>query len=411
MKATRLALLAALAVLAGGLLAYRHLEAGATGEAGAAGGSGERHAGSGGGRHGQGRAAGPIAVVTAVAATRDVPMTASAVGWAEPIQSVAVHTRIDGAILQQAVTDGQSVQAGDLLFQLDDRAIRAAISKDQATIDKDEAGLDQAKADLARDQSLAGYKNAVSAQQVEAQQAVVKGDAAAVAIDQAALQADEVTLGYTTITAPIGGRIGVVGFTKGALVRASDTAPLLTITEMAPLRVSYTEPERQLTAFRAALDRAEPAKVQVFAAGETKPLASGRLDFIDSSVDTSSGTVMVKARFDNADGALWPGQYVRVETELGLQKGVTVVPLTAVQMSEKGSFVYLARPDGTAAAQPVTVASADGGMAVIASGVSPGDHVVVEGQLHLRDGSPIRESLASGSGGKAAPGAAASGPA
>jgi multidrug efflux system membrane fusion protein len=350
---------------------------------------------------GGGRGAGQIAVATAVAESRDIPITKNAVGWVEPIASVAVRPRIDGLIVTQPVTDGQTVKAGDLLYRLDDKAIQATLAKDRATLVRDQASAGQLQADLTRLKTLHGHDDATQ-QQVEQQQATLDAATASIAADQAQIQADEVELGYTSITAPIDGRVGVVNDTLGAIVHVADTTPLLTITQMAPLRVSFDVPERDLDAFRQALGAANPAKVSALDPDSESPLSSGKLSFIDSSVDTSSGTIIVKADFDNADGALWPGQYVKIEAELGVHRAATVVPIAAVQFNEKGSFVFLAKPDGTVATRPVTVTDEPGGHAVIGSGVNPNDHVVVEGQLRLHDGSPIKETVVAASDGKPA---------
>jgi multidrug efflux system membrane fusion protein len=340
-----------------------------------------------------------VAVISAVATSEDVPVTQQAVGWAEPIASVAVKTRIDGVVVQQAVSDGQTVKAGDLLFKLDDASLQAAIAKDEATIAKDQASLDQANSDLKRDLSLSGGKSAVvTEQQVEQQQALVKADEAAIAIDRANLQADQIQLGYATIKAPIAGRVGVVNASPGNLVRAADATPLLTITEMAPIRVSYTVPQRVLAAYRAALAGSDPVPVEAIDATTGAKLAEGRLSFIDSAIDTASGTVVVKADFANPDGTLWPGAYVNVTTRLGSMKGATVVPVIAVQQSDQGPFVYVVKDGAKAAKVPVKVAATKGDKAVIAEGVKAGDHVVIEGQLRLTDGAPVKETVGGESG-------------
>lgn len=338
----------------------------------------------------------PVAVISALATSEDVPVTQQAVGTAEPLASVAVRTRMDGMIVSQSVNDGQMVKAGDPLFKLDDASLQAAIAKDQATIAKDQANLDQANNDLKRDLSLSGGKNAViTDQQLEQQQALEKADAAMVAMDRAALQADQVQLGYATITAPIAGRVGVVNVSPGNFVRSADATPLLTITQMAPLRVSYSVPQRQLDAYRTALAGGEPVVVDALNATSGKKLATGKLTFIDSAIDTASGTVILKAEFPNADGALWPGEYVNVSTQLGLLKDATVVPVIAVQQSDQGAFVYVVKDGGKAAKVPVKVATTKGDKAVITDGIKPGDHVVIEGQLRLTDGAPVKETVGS----------------
>ena len=199
-----------------------------------------------------GRRRPPIAVVAATAKSENVPVTASYVGTVEPIASVAVQPRIEGVILKVDVTEGQTVKAGDVLFQLDDRMIRASIAKDQAALAKDQATLTQAQADLGRLQTLLSHGNATP-QQVGQQQAAAGVAAGNVGSDKAQLQADQLQLGYTTITAPIAGRVGQVNYSAGALVNTSEATPLLTITQMAPVWVSFQVPQPNLDAFRQTL--------------------------------------------------------------------------------------------------------------------------------------------------------------
>lgn len=388
----RLFLLAVLVAAVGGFLFVRvwaapeKTGAAATTEQGAA----KKDQGAGG--------AAPIAVVTTIAATADVPSTRDAVGWIEPIATVAVKSRIDGVIVEQKVADGQMVKAGDILFKLDDSTIRATIAKDQAALAKDQATLDEARVELGRQRQLLD-KHVSTQQQFDQQQATVKVQEAQIAMDQAQLQADEVQLGYTTIMAPISGRTGAVNITTGNLVHSSDTTPLVTITEMAPVRASFTVPERDLDRYREALAGSEPVAVAVSESNSDKVIATGKLAFIDSSVDTAAGAITLKANFDNADGALWPGQYVNVRIRLGLHKNVTVVPLVAIQQNNEGPFVFVVKADKTVAITPVTLGTVQNDTAVVASGINPGDHVVIEGQIKLANGSPVRETLSPAAGG------------
>ena len=338
-----------------------------------------------------GHASPAIAVVTAVARKETVPITRTYVGSVEPIASVAVKPRIDGVVVKEPVSEGQTVKAGDLLFQLDDQTIQASLAKDLAAISRDQATLDQANVDLTRLQTLLSHGD-VTQQQVDQQQAAVKVAAGTVASDKAQLQTDQVQLGFTKITAPIAGRIGAISVSPGALIHASDQTALLTITQMAPVRVSFDASERDLAAFRKAFAATPPPAVTVIDADTAKPIATGMLTFIDSSVDASSGTVTLKGEFANADESLWPGAYVRVQAELGAYTGATVVPTAAVQLNDTSSFVFLVKPDATVTRRTVTVADTTGDIAVVSSGLQPGDHVVIEGQLRLIEGSHVKET-------------------
>ena len=397
MNARRVALLSVVVVLAGGAILYPRVRALFTPQVADAQSTpstsppSASSASAAGGSHARG--APVIAVYTAVATQKSVPNTQNYVGSVEPIAQVAIRPRIDGLIVEQPVEEGQTVKAGDLLFRLDDKSIQASIAKDQATIAKDQATLDQAKADLARAQTLLGHGD-TTAQQVQQQQAAVEVAAAGVTGDKAQLQSDQIQLGYTAIAAPIAGRIGAISVSQGALVHASDATALLTITEMAPVRVSFDVPQRDLAAFRTALAGKTPPEVTALDATTDKPIATGTLTFIDSTVDTTSGTVTLKGQFDNADQALWPGSYVRVQAQLGADENATTVPTSAVQLNGDQSFVFLVQPNSTVTRRTVVVSRTVGDTAVIASGVAPGDHVVVEGQLRLVEGSRIKETLA-----------------
>jgi multidrug efflux system membrane fusion protein len=199
-----------------------------------------------------------------------------------------------------------------------------------------------------------------------------------------------------TITAPMAGRVGTVNTSVGNLVHASDTSTdgLLTITQMSPLRVSFSIAEGDLDSFRAALAK-EPKglPVKILAPGDKTPRATGNLSFIDSSVDTSSGTIVLKADVDNTANTLWPGQYVTAVTQVGAYDSATTIPLQAVQQSNDGSFVFAVGTDSKVKKQPVTVTASVGTEAVVGQGVKPGDHVVIEGQLRLSNGSAVRETV------------------
>jgi membrane fusion protein, multidrug efflux system len=397
-----------------------------------------------GARQGRGRNPGEaprVAVVTAVAESVDLPITRSSVGWVEPDATVTVRARIDGQVVEQKVRDGEVVKAGDVLFRIDDREIQAQIARDEAMLAKDQATLARTQADVRRVEELLSKGSAsrqqfdvvtadskVAAANVAADQAtlartqadvrrveellskgsasrqqfdVVTADskvaAANVAADQATLQADRIKLDYTVIKAPIAGRVGVVRVTPGNLVRANDTGDgLVTITQLKPLRISFSLPERELDLVRAALARNGAAPVRAYASGATQASATGKLFFVDSAVDTLSGTVTAKAIFDNEGDQLWPGQYVRIEVDLGARPNVTTVPLVAVSPGQGGTFAFVVKADGTVERRKVEIADSRNEIAVIASGIRPGEKVVIEGQARLSDGSPVVEKPAPG---------------
>jgi membrane fusion protein, multidrug efflux system len=360
---------------------------GARGPGGPGGGPGGRGPG---GRPGGGFA---VSVVAAVATARDVAILQRAVGWVEPVATVNIRPRIDGMIVSVAVKDGQMVKAGDLLFKLDDRTILAAIAKDEAQIARDQAMQAQAQADAVRARDLFARK--VGTKMLADQTAAnAKALGATIQADRAALETDRIQLGYTTIRAPISGRVGTVATSVGNYVRVADSGnTLVNIVQVAPVRVSFAVPERELDAFRAALARPDTAPVHVYVASDPKARANGRLNFIDNVVDNATGTFTAKAEIPNTDGALWPGQYVTVQVELGMRRGVTVVPLVAVQQGPNGAFVFRIKPNKTVEMRKVALAEAQGDQAVIAQGLVPGDHVVIEGQAALGNGTAVRETI------------------
>lgn len=372
--------------------AYPRLSGGGSASAqSAASGPGAQKGGAQGGRSGGGF---PTSIVAAIAAKQTIPITNTAVGFIEAPQVAVMRTRADGLVVQQNVAEGQMVKIGDVLFKLDDGPIQAVVAKDQALIAKDQATADAADAQLSRDQDLF-KKQVATQQQIDTDMAATKSAAGTVAMDKAQLRADQLTLSYMTITAPIDGRVGTINTSVGNIVHAADTSAtgLLTITNMATLRVSFSIPEVDLDKFRDVLGQKQAAPVQIMVSGDKTPRATGQLSFIDSSVDSSSGTVVVKADVDNSAGKLWPGQYVSAATQLGAYTDVTTVPLTAVQPSDKGSFVFVVGADQKVQKQPVTLVATVNDTAIVGPEIKPGDHVVVEGQLRLAQGSLVKETL------------------
>jgi multidrug efflux system membrane fusion protein len=339
-----------------------------------------------------GGAGGPVApVVTEAVATEDFIIRRRTIGILESPATIIIRSRIDSQVLEQHVTDGQIVKKSELLFTLDDREIKATIARDEATIAKDQAVLTQAEAALNRTQELI-TKNVASQQQLEQAQATFKSAQQTVEADHAVLQADQLKLGYAKLEAPIAGRIGAIRVAPGNLVSPNDTAGLVTLTQMQPLRVTFTLPERDLAALRAAALHNPPASVRVYAPSNPDPLATGILDFVDSSVDSSSGTIMAKATFPNEEYRLWPGQYVDVELDLAVRPNTAMLPTVAIQTGQKGPYVFVAKADQTVEMRKVALAGATGNRTAIASGLNGGERVVVEGQLRLTQGTRWREA-------------------
>ncbi|RWM88702.1 MAG: efflux RND transporter periplasmic adaptor subunit [Mesorhizobium sp.] len=339
-------------------------------------------------------AARATAIVAATASTADFPIRRYAIGFVSSPAVVSVNARISSQITSIAVKDGQMVRAGDLLFSLDDRALKAQLARDQATLAKDQALLASATADLERAKALVA-RQAGTQQAYDQAIAAQKSAAATVDADRATIDADEVQLSYATITAPISGRLGAVSVAIGDLVTtnsgSSTSPPLVTITQMDPLRVNFNLPESDLALLHKALAAPRQGAVTLTRDGDPTPIGKGILDFVDSSVDTASGTIATRASVPNPDLSLWPGQYVNVVLDAGVMPQMTSVPTVAVQPSQKGPFVYVIKPDNTVEVRPVQVALTEGDNSAIGEGLKSGERVVVEGQAKLKDGAPVRE--------------------
>ena len=309
---------------------------------------------------------------------------------------VVVKSRIESQVLEQHVQDGQVVKKGDLLFTLDDREIQALIARDQAQLAKDNAALTQAQADLGRKEELI-EKNVAPRQQLDQATAVFKAAQQTVEADQAVLQADRLKLGYAKLEAPIGGRIGAIRVTPGNLVSVNDATGLVTITEIQPIRVAFTLAERDLPALRKASAAPTQPAVRVYSPGSETPLEAGVLDFVDSSVDTASGTIAAKAKFANAALELWPGMYVDVEIDLDVRPKTVMIATVAIQSGQKGQFVFVVKDDDKVEMRTVKVIGIEGDRAAIKSGVADSERIVVEGQLRLTSGARVAETMPDGS--------------
>jgi len=369
-------------------------------------GGGDKAAGaSDNAKGGGGRSA---SIVAATATTADFPIRRYAIGFVSSPAVVSINARVSSQIVSIAVKDGQMVKAGDLLISLDDRALKAQLAKDQATLTKDQAMLVSAQADLQRAKDLVA-KQAGTQQTYDQALAAQKAAAATIDADKATIDADTVQLSYATITAPISGRLGAVNVSVGDLVttsngNSSSSTPLVTITQMDPLQVNFTLPESNLALLHKALADPEQGDVTLTKDGDPTPIGKGMLDFVDSSVDTASGTIATRASIPNADLSLWPGQYVNVVLEAGTMPRMTSVPTVAVQPSQKGPFVYVVKPDNTVEMRPVQVALTEGANSAISGGLKSGEKVVVEGQTRLKNGAAVHEGkAAAGPGDQASP--------
>ena len=325
-----------------------------------------------------------VPVEVATAERKTVPVRIESLGSVTPIASVAIKARVDTAITGVHFRDGAAVKKGDLLFTLDGRAIEAQIAQTEGAIARDQAQLEGAERDVRRYTDLV-TKGA--SPQINLDNAVTQADVyrAAIKSDQGLLDNLKVQLSYCTITAPISGRISVAAVKIGNFVRQADTTPMATINQMAPVYVSFTVPQKVLPEIRQAL-AAETATIEVVIPGEQKH-ANGQVTMIENTVDPATGMATIRATMPNENEVLWPGTLVTAELTLRTEQTV-VVPSTAVQVSQTGSFVFVIK-DNVAKVQPVKVERTVGGLSVIGSGLAGGETVVTDGQLLLSNGTRV----------------------
>jgi len=335
--------------------------------------------------------AAPVLVTTAPAFEQDVPVFRVGVGTVTARQSVTVKVRVDGQLDRVNFVEGQDVKTGQLLAELDPRPIRAQLEQAQAQRAHDLAQLVNARADLVRYTNLLA-QDASTRQQVDTQKALVAQLEAQVQLDEAQIHYQQVQLAYTRIVAPIAGRTGVRLVDAGNIVHATDTTGLVVINQVDPITVLFTLPEEAFRAVSAAQRISRPPQVLAYPREGDRPLATGRLLLVNNQIDTTTGTVQLKAQFPNPAHALWPGQYVNVRLVLDHEPHALTVPAAAIQRSQDGTFVWRVDADGKAGMQPVDVASIQDGLAVIRKGLQRDERVVVAGQYKLRDGTLVAES-------------------
>lgn len=338
--------------------------------------------------------AAPVLVHTATVTARDMPIRLQGLGAIQAWASVTVRARIDGQLESVGFREGEVVRRGQVIARLDARVQKAQLAQAVAQRARDQAQLDNAREDLARYVELARH-GAIDRKTLDTQRAQVEVLRATIQSDEAQIQAARVQLDYTRITAPLTGRTGALQVDPGNLVRATDAAGLVLINQVDPVAVSFTVPDTAFAEVQAALRAAGPSSpgltVEVYGRGQSQRLGQGALVLMDNRIDAASGTLRLKARLDNPDQALWPGQTVDVRLILGDRAGALVVPESAVQRGAEGLFVYVVDPDGRVRLQAVRTAVVQDGLAVVDDGLSAGQRIVIDGQYKLRPGLKIAE--------------------
>jgi membrane fusion protein, multidrug efflux system len=328
-----------------------------------------------------------IPVTPGVVVARDMPDYVQGIGTVQAFNSVTVKTRVDGPIVKVAFTEGQEVKEGDLLFLIDPRPYEATLEQALAAKQKDQAQLETAQTDLDRYSRLVG-SGFQTRQSYDEQRGLVAQFQAAIKGDQAQIDTAKLNLSFTQIRSPIDGRLGARLVDIGNLVHAVDNTALVTITQMKPIFVSFTLPQNTLDAIRQHQQEA-PLTVDALSSDGKTFLGKGKLTLIDNTIDQATGTIHLKAQFANLDERLWPGAFVNVRLELLVRHNVATVPSQTVQQGPDGDFAYVIRKDDTVERRNVQVVAVQDGLAVISKGLTPGEHVVVEGQYRLVDGARV----------------------
>ncbi len=330
----------------------------------------------------------PNSVGAAVAEKGVMDVTLDALGTVTSLTTVTVRPQISGQLIAVDFAEGQEVKKGDLLAEIDPRPYQAALAQAQGQLQRDQALLAGAKVDLDRYKGLAA-QNAVARQTLDAQNALVAQYTGTVAADQAAVQAAQVNLAYCRILAPVDGRVGLRQVDEGNYITPGDASGLVVITQLQPISVVFTVPEDQLPAIAARIKQGAQLQVTAFDRGGGAKLATGKLAAFDSQIDTSTGTIKLKAAFDNADRALFPNQFVNVELLVDQHKDAVIAPAAAIQRGVPGTFVYLIGADDTVSVSKIETGVTDGERVEILSGLAAGDRVVVDGADKLREGMKI----------------------
>ena len=328
----------------------------------------------------------PVPVTTAPVVKKPMPIEIQVIGAAEPYATVAIRSQITGQLLKVNFREGDIVQQGQVLFELDRRPLEAALEQAQANLARDVAQAANADVQATRFQQLV-ERGISPREQADTAKTSVAALNATVESDRAAVENAKIQLQYATITAPISGRTGALQVHQGNLVRANDQTPLVVINQVAPISVAFSIPEARLSELRRYMSR---GSLVVNATPQNSDDSStGAITFVDNAVDQNTGTIRIKGTFPNTDGRLWPGQFVNVVVTLTTDPTAIVVPSVAVQAGQQGSYVFAVKPDQSVEMRPITVARIRGAESVVASGVAPGETVVTDGHLRLVPGSRI----------------------
>jgi membrane fusion protein, multidrug efflux system len=344
----------------------------------------QQSAGGGGGRFGNA----PMSIVPETVGKGDIGLNLNALGTVTSLATVTIRTQISGYLIKVVFKEGDEVKKGDLLAEIDSRPYEAALAQQRGQLARDEAQLKGSQVDLQRYQGLAA-QNAVPHQQLDTQIALVGQNQGTVEADRALVKAAEVNLAYTKIISPLDGRVGLRLVDQGNYVTPGDTNGLVVITQLQPISVLFTVPEDNLQAIAKRLRDGAVLPAAAYDRGAANKLADGTLQTFDSQIDPTTGTIKLRAQFQNDSRTLYPNQFVNIRLLLDTHKDVVTMTTSGVQRGVPGTFVYLVNADSTVSVRPVKLGVTDGDRVEVMSGLQPGDRIVVDGADKLRDGAKI----------------------
>lgn len=329
-----------------------------------------------------------MSVSTAVVQQGAIKIFFQGLGTVVPVSNVVVKSRVDGQLMDVLFTEGQMVKQGDILAKIDARSFEVQLKQAQGQLLKDQALLENALIDLKRYEVLL-QQDSISKQVLDTQTALVHQYQGTIKVDEASIDSAKLQIEYSTITAPTSGRIGLRLVDKGNMIHASDTTGLAIITQVNPISVTFTLPEDKVATLMQALQETKTLEVEAYDRGDSVVIAKGHLVSIDNQIDTATGTLKLKAEFNNADAKLFPNQFVNIHLLVATKQNALHVPSAAIQHGSQGNFVYRVKEDQTVSVQHVKVSSTQNGRAVVEEGLNLGDTVVIDGVDKLREGSKV----------------------
>jgi multidrug efflux system membrane fusion protein len=331
----------------------------------------------------------PVPVISAQVVAHDVALNLTGIGTVQAYNTVTVHSRVDGELVEVAFHEGSDVKKGEVLARIDPRPYQAALDNALATLSKDQAALANAKRDLVRYQDTAP-KGFSSRQQLDTQTMMVDSAQAQIQADNATIENARVQLGYTTIASPLDGVTGIRLIDQGNIVHAVDPGGLVVVTQLQPISAIFTLPQSELPLVAAARAKGDTLTAVALDGDGVTELDQGTLALVDNQIDPATGTVKLKANFPNDRRTLWPGQFVNVRLQVGTAHNGLTVASRVIQRGPKGSFAFVIKPDNTVEMRPVETGQDDRGQTLVTKGLNAGEHVVVDGQLRLQPGTAVQ---------------------